>query len=77
MDSDQSSYAYIEALVKERRRTLQVIEDETRHGIVPERDYVSCRRALLKGVEQLEALLRDLEQRKIPKVINLNDEVAL
>lgn len=55
-------YRYAEPLVQDRRRELKVLELKHRHQEISRDEYLSCRRALLQAISELETLTRAEQQ---------------
>jgi hypothetical protein len=52
------AYKYAGSLLRERFRLLHRLEMKYQRETTPPNDYLSCRRALLQGINELEALLQ-------------------
>ena len=65
MDRDQNLYLYVKSLMEERQQTLQELEGQHRQGLLPPGDYMSCRMALLRALEELQMLLRSIEEAEL------------
>ena len=68
MDRNQNLYLYVKSLIEERQQTLQELEGQHRQGLLPPDDYMTCRMALLRAIEELQKLLRSIEETKLSSV---------
>lgn len=65
MDRNQSLYPYVKSLMEERQQTLQELEALHRQGLLAPGDFMTCRRALLRALEELQQLLRSIEEAEL------------
>jgi len=68
MDGNQSLYLYVKSLMEERQQTLQELEGQHRQGLLPTGDYMTCRMALLRALEELQKLLRSIEEAELSSI---------
>ena len=62
MDRNQDLYVYVKSLMEERQQTLQELETQHRHGLLAPGNYSTCKKALLTALEELQRLLRSIEE---------------
>ena len=62
---NRAGLKYARSLLNERREELQTIELKHLRMPMSQTDYLSCRLSLLQGINELEALLRELPDCKL------------
>ena len=65
MDRNQNLCLYVKSLIEERQRVLRELEGQHRQGLLPPGDYMTCRMALLRALEELQKLLQRIEEAEL------------